>query len=40
MVLMIPINGVMAKKTKILQGQQMKLKDSRVNEISEVGVAS
>ncbi len=38
MILMIPINGYIAKKTKALQAQQMKIKDSRVKEVNEVEV--
>ena len=36
MILMIPLNGFIAKKTKTLQGAQMSIKDSRVKEINEV----
>ena len=36
MVLMIPINGVIAKKVKTLQAAQMQIKDARVKEINEV----
>lgn len=36
MILMIPVNGFIAKMTKSIQGAQMTVKDSRVKEISEV----
>ena len=36
MILMIPINGYIAKLTKAVQGSQMVIKDSRVKEINEV----
>ena len=36
MILMIPLNGYIAKKTKTLQGAQMGIKDGRVKEINEV----
>lgn len=36
MILMIPLNGVIAKKFKGLQIQQMKQKDARIKEMNEV----
>jgi hypothetical protein len=36
MILLIPINGVLANATKKLQIQQMKYKDKRVKMMSEI----
>lgn len=36
MVLLIPVNGFIANKTKKLQIQQMKLKDERVKVMNEI----
>ena len=36
MILMIPLNAVMAKKTRALQVLQMKQKDSRIKEMNEI----